>query len=78
MRPLGVPDAEWSCGYNKTFPVDGLPLVGSWGGGSYSARATARIGRLMLRLGGLEVHGKFRRAWFSPGMIISRCARPRW
>ncbi len=51
MRPIGVPDAEWSCGYNKTFTVDGLPLVGSWGGGNYTARATARICRLMLRAG---------------------------
>ena len=38
MRPIGVPDAEWSVGYGKTFTVDGLPLVGSWGGGSYTAR----------------------------------------
>ncbi len=51
MRPIGVPDAEWACGYGKTFTVDGLPLVGSWGGGNYTARAAARIGRLVLRDG---------------------------
>ncbi len=51
MRPIGVPDNEWSVGYNRTPVVDGLPLVGSWGGGSYTARAVARIGRLMLREG---------------------------
>jgi CubicO group peptidase (beta-lactamase class C family) len=51
MRPIGVPDAEWSVGYDQTFTVDGLPLVGSWGGGGYSARAVARVGRLMLRGG---------------------------
>jgi CubicO group peptidase (beta-lactamase class C family) len=51
MRPIGVPDSEWSCGYGKTYTVDGLPLVCSWGGGSYPPRATARIGRLMLRQG---------------------------
>ena len=51
MRPLGVPDVEWNCGYGRTFNVDGLPLVGSWGGGNYTARATARICRLMLREG---------------------------
>jgi CubicO group peptidase (beta-lactamase class C family) len=51
MRPIGVPDAEWSVGYGRTFTVDGLPLVPSWGGGSYTARAAARIGRLMLRGG---------------------------
>jgi CubicO group peptidase (beta-lactamase class C family) len=51
MRPIGVPDAEWSVGYGKTFKVDGLPLVAGWGGGSYSARALAHIGRLLLREG---------------------------
>jgi CubicO group peptidase (beta-lactamase class C family) len=51
MRPIGVPDAEWSVGYGRTYSVDGLPLVGSWGGGNYTARAAARVGRLMLREG---------------------------
>jgi len=51
MRPIGVPDAGWSVGYDATFPVDGLLFVGSWGGGSFTARAAARIGRLMLREG---------------------------
>ncbi|MCI0539879.1 MAG: beta-lactamase family protein [Verrucomicrobiales bacterium] len=54
MRPIGVADGDWSCGYGKTETVDGLPLVGSWGGGSFTARATARIGRLMLREGNWE------------------------
>src|SRR5262249_43677291 len=51
MRPIGVADAEWSVGYGKTFSVDGLPLVAGWGGGSYTARALARVGRLLLREG---------------------------
>ncbi len=51
MRPIGAPDVEWSCGYGQTFDVNGLPLVGSWGGGSYAPRAAARIGRLLLRKG---------------------------
>src|SRR5262245_20841294 len=51
MKPIGVPDAEWSVGYGKTFTVNELPLVGSWGGGAYTPRATARIGRLVLREG---------------------------
>jgi CubicO group peptidase (beta-lactamase class C family) len=54
MRLIGVPDAEWSVGYGKTFVVDGLPLVGTWGGGAYTPRATARIGRLVLREGNWE------------------------
>ncbi|MGH7225222.1 MAG: serine hydrolase, partial [Gemmataceae bacterium] len=51
MRPIGVADREWSIGYGKTFRVKGLPLVAGWGGGSYSARALARIGRLLLHEG---------------------------
>src|SRR5262249_12080419 len=42
---------DWSAGYGQTFPVDELPLVAGWGGGSYTARALARIGLLLLREG---------------------------
>jgi CubicO group peptidase (beta-lactamase class C family) len=51
MRPIGVKDSDWSIGYGKTFEVSGLNLVANWGGGGYTARATARVGRLMLRRG---------------------------
>jgi CubicO group peptidase (beta-lactamase class C family) len=54
MRPLGVPDAEWSAGYGTETTVDGLPLVATWGGGSYSPNAMARVGRLMLHKGDWE------------------------
>jgi len=51
MRPIGVADGQWSIGYGRTYTVDALPLVASWGGGGYTARAVARVGRLMLREG---------------------------
>lgn len=51
LRPIGVADDAWSVGYNQTFVVDGLPQVGAWGGGAFTARAAARIGRLLLRDG---------------------------
>ncbi|MGQ0637667.1 MAG: serine hydrolase domain-containing protein, partial [Planctomycetaceae bacterium] len=54
MRPIGVPDDEWACGYDRTEVVDRLPLVASWGGASFSPRAIARIGRLVLREGDWE------------------------
>ena len=54
MAPLGVPDSEWSVGYGTTFKTDGLPLVATWGGGSYSPNAAARVGRLMLHKGNWE------------------------
>jgi CubicO group peptidase (beta-lactamase class C family) len=54
MSPIGVPDEEWSIGYGKGYEVDGLKLYANWGGGSYTARAVARVGRLMLRKGDWE------------------------
>lgn len=51
MRPVGIADTDWSIGYGKTYLVDGLPLVAAWGGGGFTPRALARIGRLVLREG---------------------------
>jgi CubicO group peptidase (beta-lactamase class C family) len=51
MRPIGAADDEWAIGYGSTYAVAGLPLVAAWGGGNFTARATARVGRLMLRQG---------------------------
>ena len=51
MRPIGVKDDEWSVGYGQTEVVEGLPMVANWGGGNYTPRAAARIGRLVLRRG---------------------------
>jgi CubicO group peptidase (beta-lactamase class C family) len=51
IKPIGIEHGEWSIGYGKTYNVDGLKLVANWGGGSYTARAVARVGRLMLRKG---------------------------
>jgi CubicO group peptidase (beta-lactamase class C family) len=51
MRPIGVPDGEWSIGYGDTVTVSNLPLVASWGGGSYSPRASACVARLLRRAG---------------------------
>lgn len=50
MRPIGVTDSQWNIGYGRTFLVDGLPVV-AWGGGGFTARALARIGRLLMRKG---------------------------
>lgn len=54
MTPLGVPDSEWSVGYGTVTSVNGLPLVATWGGGSYSPNAVARVGRLLLSRGKWE------------------------
>lgn len=51
MQRIGVPDQEWSVGYDATFTVEGLPLVAAWGGGSYTPRAVAKVARLMAHRG---------------------------
>lgn len=51
MRPIGVPDNDLSIGYGQTVQIDGLPLVATWGGGNFTPRSVARMGRLMLRNG---------------------------
>jgi len=51
MDPLGVRESEWSIGYGRAYELDGLQLYANWGGGSYTARAVARVGQLMLQRG---------------------------
>src|SRR5262249_56852034 len=49
--PLGIPESHWSVGYGRGYTVDGLELYANWGSGSFTPRATARIGELMIRQG---------------------------
>jgi CubicO group peptidase (beta-lactamase class C family) len=51
MKPIGVEDSEWSIGYGTTYEINGMGMVANWGGGNYTARAVARVGRLMLHKG---------------------------
>jgi len=51
MEPLGISDDEWSIGYGQTYQVNGIDLVANWGGGSFTPRAVARIGQLLLQEG---------------------------
>jgi CubicO group peptidase (beta-lactamase class C family) len=53
-KTIGIKQGAWQVGYGKTFHIGGLDLVPNWGGAAYTARATARIGRLMLRKGNWE------------------------
>lgn len=51
LRRIGVPDAEWSAGYDGPIALDGLSAVGIWGGANFSPNAAARVGRLLARRG---------------------------
>lgn len=63
MDPLGVRDKEWSIGYGRAYDVDGLQLYANWGGGEFTPRAVARVGRLMLHRGEWEGRQLVDPAW---------------
>ena len=63
MQPVGIRDSEWEIGYGKTYDVAGLDLVANWGGGSFTPRAVARIGRLMLDKGNWDGKQLIDSAW---------------
>lgn len=50
--PFGIPEGAWSIGYGRGYEVGDLNLYANWGGASFTARAAARIGQLMM-LGGI-------------------------
>jgi CubicO group peptidase (beta-lactamase class C family) len=52
MKPLGISDEEWSIGYDREYRVNDLPLYANWGGGSFTPRAVAKLGEMMLHEGG--------------------------
>ncbi len=49
--PLGIPEGAWSIGYGRAYELDGLNLYANWGGASFTARAAARVGQLMMQQG---------------------------
>ena len=49
--PLGIPAQAWTLGYGRAYELDGLKLYANWGGATFTARAAARIGQLMMRQG---------------------------
>ncbi len=52
MPPIGAGDFDWTVGYGRMMhTVDGLPMIATWGGANFTARASARLGRLMMREG---------------------------
>jgi CubicO group peptidase (beta-lactamase class C family) len=54
LKPIGAGDKEWSIGYGKPSRVEGMDLYANWGGAAFTARAAARVGRLMMRRGDWE------------------------
>ncbi|HXH50073.1 MAG TPA: hypothetical protein VNM47_12080, partial [Terriglobia bacterium] len=63
MDPIGVPDDDWSIGYDGPTGLDGLNVYATWGGANYTARATARVGQLMLQHGEWNGRQLISRKW---------------
>ena len=62
MEPLGLSEKEWSIGYGRAYEMDGLKLYANWGGATFTARAAARIGQLMMLQGQWNGRELIRRA----------------
>ena len=74
MNPIGVPDEAWSIGYGRAYAVDGLDLYANWGGGEFTPRAVARVGRLMLHRGAWEGQQLIDPAWV--GRVLAYAGTP--
>lgn len=75
-EPIGIKKDEWMIGYNKTFHVDDLDLVANWGGAAYTVRATARIGRLMMRKGNWDGKQLIDSSWVKRAIAYSGTSIP--
>ncbi len=76
MEPVGIPEDAWSIGYGNTYEVDGLPLVANWGGGSFTPRAVARVGRLMLNKGKWQGEQLLSESWVKEAVTYHGTALP--
>jgi CubicO group peptidase (beta-lactamase class C family) len=76
MDPLGVPESHWSIGYGRAYELDGLRLYANWGGGSFTARAAARVGLLMMRGGRWNGRDLLRRGTVTQVLTDQRLPRP--
>jgi CubicO group peptidase (beta-lactamase class C family) len=76
MDPIEVALEEWSIGYGQSYERDGLQLYANWGGGSYSARAVASVGRLMLRRGDWQGRRLLDARWVKTGTAYAGTPLP--
>ncbi len=74
MRPIGIEDEEWKIA--KPSRLDGLTLYPIWGGAEFTARATARLGRLMLRKSNWEGPHLIPKIWVERAVIYSGTPLP--
>jgi CubicO group peptidase (beta-lactamase class C family) len=63
MRPLGIPDHDWSVSYEESYEIDDMPLIAIGSGGAYTPRAVARIGQLLLNGGNWDGQQLIDKRW---------------
>ena len=61
--PLGIPETDWAISYGESYELDGLRVYANWGGASFTPRAAARIGQLMLQRGEWNGRQLLKREW---------------
>ena len=76
LDPLGIPEKQWSIGYGHAYDADGLKLYANWGGGSFTARAAARIGGLMMLRGRWQGRELIRRDIVKQMLTDQKLPRP--
>lgn len=59
---MGIPDSDWKIGYTGPTEIDGLTLYANWGGANFTARATARIGHVLMENGAWSEKAVLRQA----------------
>ncbi len=76
LDPLGVPERDWSIGYGRAYEVDGMKVYANWGGASFTARAAARVGQLMMLRGQWNGRELIRRDVVRKVLTDQRMPRP--
>jgi CubicO group peptidase (beta-lactamase class C family) len=74
--PLGIPPSDWSIGYGRGYELDGLTLYANWGGASFTARAAARVGQLMMQQGTWNGRDLVRRSAFQQMVTYAGTPKP--
>jgi CubicO group peptidase (beta-lactamase class C family) len=76
LDPLGIPPGDWSIGYGRGYQLDGLTLYANWGGASFTARAAARVGQLMLQQGAWDGRDLVRRSAYQQVVTYAGMPKP--
>lgn len=74
--PLGIPPSDWSIGYGRGYELDGLTLYANWGGASFTARAAALVGQLMMQQGTWNGRELVRRSAFQQVATYAGMPKP--